>query len=1356
MSDINVSLLNVCPTSSDHIDLQLYILPDSTTAQSLYEHVAKQKLLDIDAFRFWTLDRPDGSTPVNVIARNDTRLVDISSHVRFGFETRNGDGEWQIKRKMEPMRVSADDDFDLPTVEEALMANGHSSGLNGIDGIYNASIANDADDILDSAPKAGLGSKTETKAEKMARIHVVGGGLALPLGSNSPPAPPAPPPSFKPTVTTTYGSRNSPSSSSWQSHRPVSTHSIGCTGLVNLGNTCFMNSALQCLSNTAPLTTFFLSDAWRAQLNTDNPLGMHGEVAEAYAHLVGQIWNVSDHRNASIPPRMFKSTIGRFNPTFVGYSQQDSQELLQFLLDGLHEDLNRIKKKPYIEAPDMDGMPEEEIAIKSWEMYRARNDSAIVDLFQGEYKSRVECVDCGKWSIKFDPYMFLSVPVPERREVSKEFFMVPFIAPGAEGTGRVRKVTFTVPRDSTILSLKQKVVDKMGWGPMRTNASGKTLRDSKRCMVVEVFQKKIYKVFDDWDRVAEIGGTDTVFIYELGEPDWDAFGTPLENREFSQVAHVPVYFSLAKSGSSSSSYSKSSYYYNNEALQDLFGFPIMIPVPADVGVVATVECEGFPWGTESELEEARSAPGFHQLPTQLRKILHELYMVKLGRVLYREAVRAVRRFSVVGLYAAVEGDGKEVDFGGEDLVKEVELREGPRRPVAVGSGWDSERVYGSAAADGSEVNGDDADAAVTSGIEVSMAPSLFEKLLPNERAAGEGSRLQQVEGISADGYVKGCPVAPVPRLFTLKYLQGSQEASASERASFYHHPTTRNVGAFYPYQYPKAKRIVKKAAASVDGAAATKTDDVDGAAVGQVSEDMDVEKQETDGVVQEDGLYGRGGSRKTMSWIGENVPVDEVEDGEIRMGEQKEDVVVYEAEPGAPGTFTFRHSFSMRGELLAVAEFEPAMASIVFGKSVFESRGSSLQGLFAPEDGEEESTSDKKTTTAPVPKHKKNITLQDCLNEFMKEEIMGDDDTWYCPRCKDHKKIKKKLDIWSVPETLVFHLKRFSNTGRGFRSMSANKIDALVEFPISGLDLSEVVLSHQRGIPTHNRSNLSSSAANSDAAGEGLIYDLYAVSNHFGGLGGGHYTAYAKNRLDDQWYNFDDSHVSKISEDGVMTDAAYLLFYQRRRANVKDNLANVIEEVKERLAKQPPQQHQQQQSSGPPSYFESISTYGPSRPIKSSNFYAAAPSPAASGVGSDDETESGLYGRFSRKRSSSQPGMPGLLDPEPIRSREPILPTTGSSNVGFDFGKRRYPDEGIDGTMEADPADIWSTRGTPVHDINLDDDLETLPGTSVAGVEEDVGPTYGPVDLSSGRTVSMMSATAGVTMDLDDDEISKI
>lgn len=110
---------------------------------------------------------------------------------------------------------------------------------------------------------------------------------------------------------------------------------------------------------------------------------------------------------------------------------------------------------------------------------------------------------------------------------------------------------------------------------------------------------------------------------------------------------------------------------------------------------------------------------------------------------------------------------------------------------------------------------------------------------------------------------------------------------------------------------------------------------------------------------------------------------------------------------------------------------------------------------------------------------KKSITLEDCLAEYTKEEQLGEEDPWYCPNCKKHQQASKKLDIWRLPDILVVHLKRFSHT-RAWR----DKIDAFVDFPIYGLDLSGKALKEEDR--------------------EANVYDLFGVSNHMGGLGGGH------------------------------------------------------------------------------------------------------------------------------------------------------------------------------------------------------------------------------------------------------------
>ncbi|KAI8889822.1 cysteine proteinase [Backusella circina FSU 941] len=170
-----------------------------------------------------------------------------------------------------------------------------------------------------------------------------------------------------------------------------------------------MSSALQCLSNTPQLTRWFLTGKYKSEINRNNPLGMNGLIAEAYGDLIEQIWTT---QQTSLRPVNFKFTISKFNATFSGFLQHDTQELLAFLLDGLHEDLNRITVQPYIELPDFIGLQEEEIAQCSWEYHLSRNDSIIVDLFQGQFRSTLVCKGCHNVSVTFDPFMYLSLPLP--------------------------------------------------------------------------------------------------------------------------------------------------------------------------------------------------------------------------------------------------------------------------------------------------------------------------------------------------------------------------------------------------------------------------------------------------------------------------------------------------------------------------------------------------------------------------------------------------------------------------------------------------------------------------------------------------------------------------------------------------------------------------------------------------------------------------------------------------------------------------------------------------------------------------------------------------------------------------------
>jgi ubiquitin carboxyl-terminal hydrolase 4/11/15 len=149
------------------------------------------------------------------------------------------------------------------------------------------------------------------------------------------------------------------------------------------------------------------------------------------------------------------------------------------------------------------------------------------------------------------------------------------------------------------------------------------------------------------------------------------------------------------------------------------------------------------------------------------------------------------------------------------------------------------------------------------------------------------------------------------------------------------------------------------------------------------------------------------------------------------------------------------------------------------------------------------------------------ITLDKCLSLYTTTERLGPDDPWYCNKCKEFQQATKKFDLWNSPRILVVHLKRFSYRNKYFRE----KLETLVHYPLRDLDLSRHIIGPKTPAP---------------------IYDLYAVSNHYGGMGGGHYTAYALNKGTNKWYKFDDSYVSEMDESQVVSSSAYVLFYRRR------------------------------------------------------------------------------------------------------------------------------------------------------------------------------------------------------------------
>ena len=733
-----------------------------------------------------------------------------------------------------------------------------------------------------------------------------------------------------------------------------------------------------------------IDDRYKPDLNPSNPLGYGGEVAKAYANLLSQIY--SDTSTGTFSPTQFKRVIARYAPSFSGYGQQDSQEFLLFLLDGLQEDLNRIKNKPYIEKPDStDEMVQNPIALKeladkSWEIYKARNDSVVSDLFAGMYKSTVICPVCDKVSIIFDPFTNLTLQLPIEVNWSKKIVYFPL-------RGRPIQVDVDIDKNASFSALKEYVAKRMGVDPIKLIGA-------------EIYKHKFFKMFDNITTIADnnIQGADQVAIYEVEDvpTNYDpnkqkkSSTLSLSNNTKSEIPDldtpgadkvlIPAFHRVPKIGGShrGSFFGSPSYIIlsrheaksYDEILRKLLGnvanmttLPILRDNGDSIASMVTPEDSDTVIMNDDDTTSSDSH-------VKVESVEGEDGLVDVSM---KEAGDTARP-SVENFQSSVPSVLKPGSFIPGELQNMFEMKIYKNDTEAIPLGWN---------------NLDEGKELV----------SISDRLVRRERRkakyeAGSGSTSSE---------------EALPGRIRTDDSDGRSDQIASESESDSELPSTQKIisNARHAFHRKTKKTYSKKGRRLATNGAVTPPPD-------------------------DEGWLVRPGEALVLDWnyeICKTLFESDDEDDEMR------------------GVGTWKHIDTWPDEELAAKRAQRQA------------------------------------------RRKNGVTLDECLDEFGKMETLSENNSWYCPRCKEHRQANKRFELWKVPDILVMHLKRFSSN-RNFR----DKLELHVDYPVEGLDLADRVISNDEE--------------------KSMVYDLIAVDNHYGGLGGGHYTAVAQNFFNKEWYDY--------------------------------------------------------------------------------------------------------------------------------------------------------------------------------------------------------------------------------------------
>ena len=792
----------------------------------------------------------------------------------------------------------------------------------------------------------------------------------------------------------------------------------GQVGGRNLGNTCFMNSSIACLSNCTELTYYFLKGDYLKDINEENNLGMRGELAREWGKLLKEYW-VEDTRVGD--PSSFKYTIGRKAERFRGYGQQDSNEFMSVFLDYLNEDLNKTTKKEYVELHEKgENETDAQAAKRFWDINLKRNDSIITDLFCGQFKSTITCPECGWINITFDPFDTINLPLltqPRRHYHQSDenveefkFFYIPKEV--------LRNPYCLIIKNISNGEYMSKVIDRI-----KKEESFLYHDKIDDLLMVDMLRKEKYGYAEKTQIVRQ-------FVYS----EEYVFSFDYERKKDEIL--LQVYF-----------------YKGGDEKEHKSEYPRM------------VLCK-----KEDTLEDIRKKIYFY-----LRKYILSPF-IKEGEE-KDEVTLEIEKYMddknnelpYAQLYEMVENEYNKVftKFNTDEEKEEDEKKSDKK--------------------DSDNENGDDNDDSDDDNRKRRRNNRKFDEDGDRIDNNGEENDRDENENKNSDEEKKNED--------NIKEKNNEKNNEEGKNDNNENKEDKNNKEEKENQPNPEEKKE------------------------GEQENQTQTETKEQKTSPEEEEL------KQKINEFKADIPFT------IFIRKERDDRYYYGKIPFIDSKNFSTYSKKLK-EFLKINDFSCPLSDIQTDINDYE-----IIVQFNPDskyinkdkfdlDHFETCSFEYKIKEKEEKKEKKEeeeeddgrMTLAKCLKKFCKEEQLTEGDEWYCSKCKKHVLAKKKLDLFYLPKILIICFKRFQKD-----SSRWEKNEDEVDFPVDNLDMKDFVIGPDR---------------------DHSVYDLFAVSQHYGSTGFGHYTAVCKNH--GKWFSYNDSSCSETNESDAQSSAAYVLFYRRQ------------------------------------------------------------------------------------------------------------------------------------------------------------------------------------------------------------------